>query len=225
MSEQRPTAPRSFAEIREQALSPEDEAILEQKKNKAADGGFSTVEEMEAAEKRAEERDPLAAKAAAPGDGDVPPWVVIPPNLSFPRGRQVAFVRFPSAWTTRPEKGLVYEGPEAGPYAGKPHRQAILWTLSIADEKFARADAKGDSLAVYNEMAKHCVRAIDGVVVDWSTGAVATGPGHVPTFWEEVGPACRSLLVNYYHRSHALSREDAAHFFLSCFVVRSAVAG
>jgi hypothetical protein len=155
-------------------------------------------------------------------------------------GRQVAFLRFPSEWTVRPDKGVIYEGTDSSPaYQGKPHRQCILWSLSIADEKLARVDARGDSLALYPEMAKRMIRAIDGQVVDWSTGAVSRETGvsmatgrptgerhaHVPTFWEEIGPGPRQLIVNHFHKTHSLDLEKQAHFLLHCCVVRSAVAG
>jgi hypothetical protein len=239
-------APATFGEaIQEMALSAEDEALLEAKKTSAADRGFSSVEDYEASERRREKEaaeSPLAAKAADPGSPtEIPPWVVVPGNLRFPIGRAVGFVRFLSSWTTRPDKGLVAAEDDPFPaFRGKLFRQAILWSLSIADEKFARLDSRGDNLALVGEMAKRQIRAIDGSVVDWSTGAVnreqavsaghggsaATGrETHVPTFWEELGPACRQLLVGHWHKTHNLGVKDEALFFMHCYVVRSVVAG
>jgi hypothetical protein len=111
-----------------------------------------------------------------------------------------------------------------------------VWTLSIADEKLARVDARGDALAFVPEMAKRMIRAIDGNVVDWSTGAVnreqavSAGTGasvatgretHVPTFWEEIGPSFRQLVINHFHKTHTLDPEQAAYFFMRCYAVRS----
>ena len=236
-SEQRPgPVPRSFDEIRELGMTPEDEALLEREKEEAAAAGFSSVPEFkkvraaQAAARGAQkaQESPLEAAANHPGvPGEIPPWVVVPQALRFPRNRQVSFLRIPSDWTTDHSKGLVYPGedPKAGRYAGKRHRQCILWSLSIADEKLARNAARGEPLAVYSEMAKRMVRAIDGHFVSWETGDVQRDGdlGHVPTFWEDIGPAARSLLVNHYHSTHALSKDQINHFFLGCVVTLSSV--
>lgn len=237
MNEQRPTRPRSFDDIRDMELTPEEEAALEAEKSRAADLGYGSVLEMkkvEAARAAAGARgapdapDPLEAKAANPGlANDIPPWVVIPPGMRFPKNRQVGFIRFPSKWTTAHEKGLVHAGEEAVPseYAGARYRQVILWSLTIADEKLARVAAKGDALATYPEMSKRMIRAIDGHLVDWSTGDVEVNEGHVPSFWEEIGPACRDMLVSHYHSTHRLTGDQLKHFFLCCVAVRTSVTG
>jgi hypothetical protein len=247
MADERPgPKPATFGEaIREMSLSPDEEDLLERKKSAAADRGFSSVEDYEADERRREREaaeSPLAAKAADPGDpNEIPKWALIPGSLRFPIGRQVGFFRFLSDWTTRPDKGtLAGEDDPFPPFRGKLFRQCILWSLSIADEKLARAASAGDPLAVVGEMSKRMIRAIDGNVVDWSTGAVnreqATFAGsgksasvgresHVPTFWEEIGPGCRQLVTAHYYKTHMLDRGAQEAFFMHCCVVRSAVAG
>jgi hypothetical protein len=244
MKQQRPgPRPESFQQtVKVMELNSDEERRLEAKKTEAADRGFESVEDLEAQEE-SDADSPLAAAADDPGEPDgpeVPPWVQIPEGMTLPVGRTLAFLRFPSAWTTRPEKGLTWEGKEKNPkYQGKLHRQCILWTLSVADEKLARNAAKGDSFALVQEMAKRQIRAIDGMVVDWSTGAVdrsagrslgigqegVAPKGHVPSFWDEVGPAIRSILVSHYQKSHTFEREQFEHFFLNCYVVRRGEAG
>jgi hypothetical protein len=233
-----------FAEaVREMELTPEDEARLEARKEQAAGRGFGSVEELDEAEAAAEKKatedpDPLTAAADDPGEEEpgIPPWVMVPEGFSFPRGgRQVGFMRFPSEWTTRPDAGVAFAGPEHDKLArdgsktikykmaGKLHRQCILWSLSVADEKLARAAARGDSLALYEELAKRTIRAIDGRVPDRDKGDL--GEVSVKRFWEEIGPAFRQAIVNYYHRTHTLTDEQAAHFLVFGLAVRSAVTG
>jgi hypothetical protein len=224
---------KSFAaSVQESMLTPEEEAELEAKKGRAVERGLGSVEELDELEaKEAEQvaaQDAQDAQVAAPADEGPPPWVVIPQNMKFPEGRQIVFMRFPSEWTTRPKAGLVWGGPDTFknssidyPFKGKPHRQCILWTLSVNDERLARKAAGGESLVVFEELAKRCIRAIDGQVADLTRGRL----GNVPQFWEEIGPACRQQIVNYYHRSHSLSEEQRQVFFLFGAVARSAVTG
>lgn len=137
-------------------------------------------------------------------DAPLPDWVVVPQDLTLPRGRTIGYMRFRAKWTDRPDLG---------------DRQCILWNLTAADEKLAISRARGDSMRVFSEMGKQMVRAIDGVKVDWSG---KLGPGNVQTFWDEIGTKCRAQIQNYYAKMHTLSMEDQADFFASCIDIRTA---
>lgn len=141
---------------------------------------------------------PLPAPTQAiPG---MPPWALVPETLALPPGREVVFMRFKAAWTDYPSKG---------------DRQCILWTLTDNDEKHAAKRARGDSTRGIVELAKGCVRAMDGHRADWTT---PVGPGSVDRFWNDIGTKCRQMVVNYYFKTHALSQEEQADFFTNNFV-------
>lgn len=129
-----------------------------------------------------------------------PDWAKIPPDFNPPKGVQVFFMRFRQELTSNPAKG---------------ERQAILWCLSIHDEKMAMARARGDVLRTMSEMAKQTVRAVDGNLVDW-TGA--DREASLDRWWEEIGPKCRSLIQRHYTMTHNVKPEEAADFFENCIV-------
>ena len=176
-----------------------------------------TPQEVAKASEEAEELDltgdvspdsPLGRKAENPPDPNaMPPWVQVPPGLTFPVGKTIGFLRFRAVNTDRPEKG---------------DRQIIIWGLTDAEEKLALKATRGESARTVTEMAKRTIRAIDGVRADWSG---KQGPGNVDRFWDEVGPKYRPLVINAYMKTHVLSREETADFFLECQHFMSAVPG
>lgn len=165
------------------------------------DTGRDTVEaEAEAAAKK----NAIYAPLPAARPGGAPPWVKIPEGFKFPRGRQVAFIRFRAAWTDTPDKG---------------ERQCILWALTDADEKVALSRAMGDVNRAANELAKQMVRGIDGYVADWSGNE---GSGNIDRWWTEIGGRCRGMLVRIFTQLHVLNDEERKDFFESCIVLRTA---
>jgi hypothetical protein len=155
--------------------------------------------------------------------GGAPPWVLIPKGMKFPKGRQVLFIRIPGKWTDAPKMGkpLPVEDDESllmnG--TGGPWRQAILWSLSVGDEKLAMQRALGDGNRLAPELAKQMIRAIDGAVADWSG---MPGDGQVEVFWDQIGSRGRMLLNQLFSRLHVLPGEDQKRFIESCVAVRSA---
>jgi len=152
-----------------------------------------------------------AANPDAPPDPDaIPDWVELPPAESgfrIPKGRRIQAIRIRAAWTDAPDKG---------------DRVAVMWSLSVAEEKLAWQRSKGSTQQLYAEMAMQTIHAVDGHKVDWS-GKV--GPGNIQRFWEEIGYRGRQRIIEVFHRTHSLSPEETADFLLNCFVSRSAVAG
>lgn len=136
--------------------------------------------------------------------GGAPPWVKIPEGFKFPRGRQIAFVRFRAEWTDTPEAG---------------ERQAILWALTDADEKIALSRAMGDVNRAAGELAKQMVRAIDGYVSDW-TGA--NGPANIDQWWNAIGGRCRGMLIRIFTQLHVLNEDERKDFFEHCIALRTA---
>ncbi len=154
-----------------------------------------------------EERDP----DAPPHDPSaLPEWVKMPAGFKMPPGKQVAFMLFKKEWTDRPELG---------------DRQCIIWPLSLSDEKVSLKRARNEAAMVMPSQTMQTIRAIDGMKSDW-TGRPAAGVSYsVAKFYDEIGAKCRSMLENYYLKSHVLSADEQADFFLNCLAVRSAVAG
>jgi len=179
------------AEVNEQPLTVDDEVDPGRQADDAA---------TEAKAKKDQTFAPLPEARA----GGAPAWVEIPANFKFPRGRQVAFVRFRASWTDTPEKG---------------ERQAILWALTDADEKVALSRAMGDVNRAANELAKQMVRAVDGHVADWSG---EPGPANIDRWWNEIGARCRGMLVRIFTQLHVLNEEERKDFFESCIALRTA---
>lgn len=156
--------------------------------------------------------DPEAAEEAPPkpalpvSDGDEPPeWAVVPANLKVPKGRQVIFLRFPPGLTNNPSKG---------------ERQCIIWSLTDGEEKMANDRTGGSAARAAAEFTKQMIRAVDGIVVDWSK---PKGPGSIDEFYREIGPKCRNLLMRVYTQLHLASEDETRDFFESCVAVRTAV--
>lgn len=135
--------------------------------------------------------------------GGAPAWATIPGGLKFPRGRQVAFIRFLAAWTDTPQKG---------------DRQCIVWGLTDVDEKIALSRAIGDPNRAAGELSKQMIRSIDGLQVDWSGD---DNPANIDTWWREIGGKCRQMLIRIYTQLHVLSEDDRRTFFESCIELRT----
>jgi hypothetical protein len=197
------STPKTFEDVfKKMTMTPEEEAQLEAETFEQADFKKAREDEAEG------DKSPLEKKADDPGDPDaIPGWVTFPPQFKMPAGKSIAFMQFRAAWTDRPEKG---------------DRQCILWPLSDADEKLALKRTRGESARTLSELAKQMIKAIDGVKADWTGKA---GPGNVERFWDEVGSKCRQQIQNFYLKTHSLTAEEQADFFLSCLCVRTSVAG
>ena len=167
------------------------------------------LEDVDAAEGETEETEAPAVKPkryfAMPDAraGGAPPWAKIPAGFKFPRGRQVAFLRFRAEWTDTPWKG---------------DRQAVVWSLTDADEKIGLGRAMGDVNRAANELSKQMLRAIDGHEAVWDG---TPGPGNVDRWWTEIGGKCRQILVRVYTQLHVLSEEERTDFFENCIEVRT----
>ncbi len=147
-------------------------------------------------ERMAEAVDPEAA-ATAP-----PEWAVVPDGLKLPdEGSQIAFIRIPAKWTRRPANG---------------DRVCICWPIGETEERMAYTRARGDMVRSVTELSKATIRAIDGHKTDWS-GNMAKA-GSITTFWSEIGPKGRSMIRNYYVRTHTVTDDEALDFFSQHFV-------
>lgn len=206
MTEQRTPGPQNFRDAAKGAI--DDDFRINR----------MTPDEIEQAERDAEHLDlgepdtsPLGRAADANAEDQdpnaTPAWVQIPPDLVFPKGKVVGFLRFKAKWTDSPQLG---------------DRNIILWGLTDADEKLAIQAARGESGRTITEMAKRTIRAIDGKRADW-TGK--TPAGNVNKFWNEIGPKCRPLIVNAYWKTHSLTVEETADFLVDCIAFRDVVAG
>lgn len=129
----------------------------------------------------------------------LPDWVTVPEGFSFPKNREVGFMRFRANLTDDRSKG---------------DRCLILWSLSANDEAFALKRAQGESTRVLAELAKQMIRSYDGNRVDWSQGNY-----DMDRLWNELGGRCRQQLINYYTKTHTLSDEETADFFMNCIEV------
>ncbi len=193
--------PKSFDEVvKSMQMSPQEQADLEAE-------AYANAEEAEDGPKEEAKAGTVIPEVDPKDPNAIPDWVVLPPDLKVPPGKQLAFLLFRAKWTDKPSKG---------------DRQVILWPLSDADEKLALKRTRGEAMRTLGELSKQMIRAIDGVKADW-TGNASTG--NVERLWDELGSKCRGLIQNYYAKTHQLAEEDKQDFFLNCLVVRNSVAG
>ncbi len=131
-----------------------------------------------------------------------PEWAVVPDGMKLPEaGSQIAFVRIPAKWTRTPSKG---------------DRMCICWPIGETEERLAYQRARGDQIRSLTELAKASIRAIDGCRTDWSGNM--NKPGSITSFWSDIGPKGRSMIRNYYVRTHTVTDEEALDFFSQHFV-------
>jgi hypothetical protein len=176
-----------------------------------------------------------AATAAKVGDGDaVPAWAqpFFPAGLHIPKGRDVMFTRFRSAWTQAPDEGVMtdwaFTQPGKDPvYKPVRSRVLLLWTISDAEETHAIKASRGERERVLPEQVKRMVRAVDGRLVDWTGNALKRDSELVDmnAVWRDLGPKCRQILHNFYLRMHTLTNAEMGDFLVQGFASRSAVAG
>jgi hypothetical protein len=132
--------------------------------------------------------------------GGVPGWFKLPvAGFTFPRGRQVHFIRFRAEWTDTPWKG---------------ERQCCLWSMGVGDKKIALMRSMGDSLRAQDEMLKQTLRIIDGAVVSLEDGSL-------DVWWDEIGEKCRTLLTRVFAQLHFLKPEQLTDFLAECVDTRS----
>jgi hypothetical protein len=179
-----------MAEQQEQALP---EVKSEELDDEAADRAF---EEDDAA---TQDR---MAEAMADAATEPPDWAAVPPNLAMPEeGSQIAFVRIPAKWTRRPAGG---------------DRTCILWPIGETEERLAYARSRGDIVRSISELSKSAIRAVDGHKANWDGNLKK--PGSVTEFWSAIGPKGRSMIRNWYVKTHNVTDEEALDFFSQHFV-------
>jgi hypothetical protein len=133
-----------------------------------------------------------------------PEWFVMPPNGIPPvvkPGTPVAYVRMHARLTADPSRG---------------ERQCMLSLLRVKDQDQAHQRMRGvsDPMKAAAEYTKGCIRVIDGHLADW--GTPLTPPAGVDIFWEEIGPAYRQRLTEWYLATHQMRQEDRLDFFTNC---------
>jgi hypothetical protein len=179
-----------------------------------------TLEERVVRELEAEQRELELPEAE---HGAAPHWVKLPPGFTFPRGKQVLFVKFKSKWTDAPWKGEPIKDPVTGirevDEQGRVvlYRQCVVWPINVADKKLALGRSQRDANRVGDELAKQMVRVHDGVEADWST--VRTGG--IEMFWNELGERCRRLMHMMFNKLHVLDTSEQRDFLQNCIEVRS----
>jgi len=174
-----------------------------------------------------------------PGEeGAVPSWAAaaIPQDLKVPKGREVAFLRFKSAWCDSRfrEKGI----PTTYRRRRDPNspwetyeelsRVLVIWPLNLGEERLAMKRAR-DPSDTPGELAKQMIRAVDGRRIDWTgewgkrdNGETLESPDRI---WEELGPKCRPLVIAQYRQLHTLSTPELANFLVDCIVVTRPAGG
>ena len=133
-----------------------------------------------------------------------PEWFVMPQGgmpAAIRPGTPVAYVRMHARLTSDPGKG---------------ERQCMVSLLRVKDQDFAHQRLRGsqEPMRAVAEYAKGCIRVIDGHLADW--GTPLTAPAGVELFWEDIGPAYRQQLINWYLATHQMKQEDRLDFFANC---------
>lgn len=208
----------------EQGLPLEAETTIEELEAQAAENANAEEQQkVDLIKGAAEAAEAMHVNLPAPTSGGAPPWVVMPPGLKFPRGKQVFFVKFKSSWTDAPWIGESIINPATGKTEvdayGKEvtYRQCIIWPINTADKKLALGRAQRDPNRAGDELAKQMIRAHDGNECDWGT-VRANG---VEMFWNELGEKCRALLLRLFTQLHVLDTESTSDFLTNCIEVRS----
>lgn len=132
---------------------------------------------------------------------EIPDWAVIPNGIKLPPvGTQIVFMRVPAAWTRDPAGGDL---------------QCVLWPLEDHEELAAYQRARGDHPRSVIELAKGCIKIVNGEKADWSRGAATS---NVTKFWKQCGAKARHMIRNYYAKQHMVSATEALDFFSKHFV-------
>jgi hypothetical protein len=152
---------------------------------------------------------PQKTEFPKPTQEGAPVWAIVPPELVFPQGRPVYFLRFDARMTYTPKQGI------AAPDNGKLYRQCIFWPMSVGDKKFAAGRSMGDQIRFSDEMVKSCIRAIDGQAVNLANATF-------DIWWDQVGEKVRSLLHRLFGQLHYLTPEETSDFLEHCIEARSA---
>lgn len=137
---------------------------------------------------------------------DGPAWATaVPPQLKIPVGVQVTWIRILAKWTYTPSKG---------------DRILLCWPLNEVEEGQAVDRGRGKQHLVTNELAKGCVRLVDGHLAD-RTGTPGRA-GSLASLWRELGPKGRHIMRTYYARAHSMSEDEVLSFFSTCIDSRTA---
>ncbi len=193
MAKPRTTAEEQMAARHKKPQSIEDLAPSEE----------PTAEEIEALEEqeRSDPRAKLQAAAARPRSAELagdklPDWVKMP-DLTIPKGVEVAFMRFTDRFDNE--------------------RQIIIWELSVRDERLARGRTMGDFDRLADESAKQMIRAIDGEKVDEGNPLI------LERFWDDLRAKDRAVVKAWFHKAHTLSDVERVDFFKNRVASRRAV--
>lgn len=139
----------------------------------------------------------------------IPAWARVPTEMRFPRGRLVAFVRFPSAWTDKPFYG------HTTPDLPGLWRECILWNPSPGDEQIAaeRCVTMQTENRYMAELIKQMIRSVDGLPIDQTGRPTAQ---NVDLFWTQIGVKGRGLLIKHWSQMSSVTREQRVLFFTQC---------
>lgn len=141
--------------------------------------------------------------------GTVPAWARVPTGMRFPRGRLVAFIRFPAAWTDKPLYG------HTTPDLPGLWRECILWNPSPGDEQIAaeRCVTMQTENRYMAELIKQMIRSVDGLPIDQTGRPTAQ---NVDLFWTQIGVKGRGLLIKHWSQMTSVTREQRMFFFGQC---------
>lgn len=173
-----------------------------------------------------------------PGEGSIPTWAgqAIPEDLKIPKGRELSFLRFKSAWTDSRfrDKGILTtyrrRASVDAPWETYEElsRVIVLWPLNLAEERLAMKRSR-DPSDTAGELAKQMIRAVDGRRIDWTgawgkrdNGELLESPERI---WEEIGPKCRPLVIAHYRQLHQLQPGELANFLVDCISVTKPAGG
>jgi hypothetical protein len=156
----------------------------------------------------AEELAALDAPAPpVPPKPPAPAWTLWPEDMPALRpGKNWWVFRFSSAANDDP---------------GQRDLVAIVWGLTVADERQANTRTFGNSNRLMEELTKQTIHWFGHITVDggregepvnWAT------PHKVEDFWERIGPKYRSQLTNHFLRISSLSDEERLDFLVNCIV-------
>lgn len=161
------------------------------------------------AEKPEVSLDPFGDKIREEGN-TVPDWArgVFPAQMDAhrkpPPGKRVYYMNFRAEWTEIPAKG---------------NQVVAAWGLNLLEERAAieRAARIGSGTTPQLEMAKQMIRACNGRLIDLTESDTSGITVDRDVVWNDIGPACRSIVVALFLRTHTLDASKQLDFFANCF--------
>lgn len=129
----------------------------------------------------------------AGGNGKDATGLFLPEGLKPPPGTTVAVYTF-----------LTTEG-------ARDDYEVVVWGPTLREEQTINKRAKGEPAAIALETIRICIRAVNGVAVNWADATKSDKV--VDKFLDDIGFSGRQMLSTAYFRQFMVSEDQMSDFF------------